>query len=237
MIPLKTFVEGFTSFWRAQVPRSEEFVRRMNLSYERISPPIAANGPSERRSVVNEMSTRMFQALVKRQIDRSLPDHSYLTRLEQQCKEKISRLAGGRGQVAHNLSEGEQSEAHTLALVLYDYFLADLRRRDCVLDPPLKGCGLIDACEADVFARHTLYEIKAGDRGFRSIELRQLLVYCALNYASGQYAIEKVGVVNPRQGIEFNYPIDDLAIEVAGKTSAQLFQVVIGYLTAGGVSI
>ena len=38
---------------------------------------------------------------------------------------------------------------------------------------------------------------KTVERAIRSSDIRQLITYAALNYASQQYAIDKIGIFNP----------------------------------------
>ncbi len=57
------------------------------------------------------------------------------------------------------------------------------------VSPRFEGCGWLDECEADFLTSNVLVEVKAGDRAFRSIDLRQVLIYCALNFASKKYDI------------------------------------------------
>src|SRR5262249_39484161 len=74
------------------------------------------------------------------------------------------------------------------------------REQGTTLLPVFPGCGWVMECAGDVLAGSTLFEVKAGQRGFRSIDLRQMLVYCALNFAAKTYDISTVCLVNPRTG-------------------------------------
>jgi hypothetical protein len=69
----------------------------------------------------------------------------------------------------------------------------------------------------------TLYEVKCVERNLRSIDIRQVLTYCALNYQSRQFEIDEVCVVNPRRGIVFRFGVEALAEQASGKNSADLF--------------
>ena len=86
-----------------------------------------------------------------------------------------------------------------------------------------KGCGILDSCYGDLFVGSCLYEVKCVERNLRSIDIRQVLTYCALNYQSQQITIDEVSIVNPRRGIAFRYGVEALAQQVSGKNSAELF--------------
>jgi hypothetical protein len=103
-------------------------------------------------------------------------------------------------------------------------------------EPNFAGCGFLNPCVGDVLIGDALYEVKAGDRRFRSTDIRQLLTYCALNYAAGTCTIKKAGCVNPRRGTYFILELDAIAYAMAGKSSSELFSDIIYYVSSGGVS-
>ena len=81
-----------------------------------------------------------------------------------------------------------------------------------------------------------LWEIKAGDRKFRSVDLRQVIVYAALNRASDQHDIKGLGLVNPRMGISFKAELDEFCLEMSGKPSGELLGEVVYYISSGDIS-
>jgi hypothetical protein len=103
-------------------------------------------------------------------------------------------------------------------------------------EPNFAGCGFLNPCVGDILIGHELYEVKAGDRRFRSTDLRQLMTYCALNYAAGTCTVTKAGCVNPRRGTYFVLELDAIAYELAGKSSSELFSDIIYHVSSGGVS-
>ena len=86
-------------------------------------------------------------------------------------------------------------------------------------------------CKADVLFGETLYDIKAGDRDFRLVDVRQLITYCALNHAVSNYTINKVGVVNPRLGVFFNVGVDELVEGMTGTSAVELFEEITTFLS------
>jgi hypothetical protein len=103
-------------------------------------------------------------------------------------------------------------------------------------EPNFAGCGFLNPCVGDVLIGQELYEVKAGNRQFRSTDLRQLMTYCALNYAAGTHAITKAGCINPRRGTYFVLDLDAIAHEMAGKSSSELFSDIIYHVSSGGIS-
>ena len=87
-------------------------------------------------------------------------------------------------------------EAIELAKRLEDCF-ANLPGEAVIIQPRFRGCGVLDSCYGDLLASQCLYEVKMVDRNLRGMDLRQVLVYCALNYRSQQYIINSVSILNP----------------------------------------
>ncbi|WP_456703132.1 hypothetical protein [Bradyrhizobium sp. USDA 4449] len=107
---------------------------------------------------------------------------------------------------------------------------------EVTFEPHFAGCGFLNPCVGDVLIGHELYEVKAGDRQFRSTDIRQLITYCALNYAAGNYAITQAGCVNPRRGTYFALDLDAIAHAMAGKSATELFSDIVYHVSSGGIS-
>ncbi|WPO43337.1 hypothetical protein [Tardiphaga sp. 42S5] len=102
--------------------------------------------------------------------------------------------------------------------------------------PQFSGCGIIDSCEGDVYFDGQLFEIKAGDRNIRSVDLRQLLVYSALNFAEKKRKIERVGLFNPRIGTYFSSTIEELCIEISGRSAIEMLSELVRIFSSGDIS-
>jgi hypothetical protein len=97
--------------------------------------------------------------------------------------------------------------------------------------PEFLGCGWLSSCAGDVYAQGTLYEIKAGDRAFRSIDLRQLLTYCALNFAAKKYDIADVCLLNPREGTFAQFDLNALCGALAGRSAVEVLGDIVEYVS------
>jgi hypothetical protein len=73
-----------------------------------------------------------------------------------------------------------------------------------------------------VLAGGILYEVKSGGRRFRSLDLRQLALYLALNHFSNQYTIHRVGLYNPREGFDFDIGHREFALHFSGLSTEEL---------------
>jgi hypothetical protein len=122
---------------------------------------------------------------------------------------------------AVGLNTYERNESNVLYRRL-SHFFARRTPKDIVTLPEFHGCGFIDRCAGDIIVEDTLYEVKAGGRFFRSIDLRQLLVYSMLNRRAGTYDVTKLGMFNPRVGIYYEASLAEICYEVSGKGPDEL---------------
>jgi hypothetical protein len=129
---------------------------------------------------------------------------------------------------AEDLTPGEIEDAREQHERMMCVFTADATG-EVVPEPVFPGCGFIDTCRGDVLVCKTLFEVKAGDRLFRSIDVRQLVTYAALNLVSRQHKIHKVGLFNPRVGIR-------AAVEVSGKDAITLLSEIVVAISSGETS-
>ncbi|MEU4328981.1 hypothetical protein [Nonomuraea dietziae] len=88
---------------------------------------------------------------------------------------------------------------------------------------PAPGCGVVNAAIADIVDSKQIAEVKAVGRMFRAIDLRQLLTYAAIFYASG-ILVEDLSLYNPRKAIVFTGKIEDISLSVCGRPAFELMQ-------------
>jgi hypothetical protein len=103
-----------------------------------------------------------------------------------------------------------------------------------IVMPHFPGCGWLSECDGDVIGDHVLYELKAGARRFRMLDVKQVLVYCALNFAAKIYDIRHVCLVNPREGLYFSEPLDRLCTLVAGRGAVEVLSDIVEYVSDAG---
>ena len=104
------------------------------------------------------------------------------------------------------------------------------------LKPVFAGCGYISASEGDVLLKNTLYEVKTVDRPFRSVDIRQLISYAAMNSVSKQFVIERIGIINPRRGTRCDLDIEIVSTEISGRPASELFWLLASAISSGELS-
>lgn len=222
MISETFFASNFTSIWRVLTPTMDEFVRRMNMDgYDRQWPPFASSNDPRRRGLVNEAAYLLFCLRSNDGGDGASSVAGIDAAFEAARKYIYSQVDVAERPIE---TPGERAEAAELAHRLF-WFFRHPSRVPMSLAPRFRGCGMIDACVGDVLAQDgNLFEIKSGERAFRAIDYRQLLVYVALHYAETKQVYRRVNLINPRVGIWVALETEELADGLSGGPASLLCQ-------------
>jgi hypothetical protein len=216
---------------------AEEYLRTRNRALNEYAVPVEAVVAPESRGVVNELGYRIFIKSMELRRSPEFVPSELSERSYEETLEYIRNLTQPERFEVPPLQEAI-SEATTLATNLAVFFSHANRRtryrfreQSIIAAPVFSGCGWIEECAGDLLGSKVLFEVKAGDRNFRSIDLRQVLTYCALNFASKQYDIRHVCLVNPRLAVFLGESLERLCQEVAGRTSAEVLGDIVQYVS------
>jgi hypothetical protein len=106
-----------------------------------------------------------------------------------------------------------------------------------LFDPSFPGSGVVSSCRGDLLAGTTLVEVKAGNRGFRAEDVRQVLVYLALNYVARQHEITHMMLLNPRSGHYSKLSVTSLCLFASGLSENELLESIIFGFSLQGTSV
>lgn len=230
MISEKQFSEQFSGFWGQCLPfLTPQAIAAMNVngvpmpdSRGFVARPFAPTEESANNDLVADTGFGIFAAAVQSgKSVHSVRNEALVERISQSAFERIKGLRKLEGKADLKHLRGID-DAMEIAVRLEDFFECE-DAGELLIQPRFKGCGILDSCYGDLLMHTTLYEVKCVERNLRSIDIRQVLTYAALNYQSRQYAINQVCVVNPRRGIAFRFDVETLAQHASGKNSAELF--------------
>lgn len=237
MISEKKLVSSHSSFWRNLMPMGDAFVRGMNVKLERILPPFVPSGRGDRNALISELSFRIYcESIVSgRPFDELRSKTEFVDGLSYDVSKYISRLENTVS-VVLEMSLAEKDEAFILASRLDQFIRYTNPGKEIRPRPHFFGCGVVDDCEGDILAGDMLIELKNVERDFRIADLRQLLTYCALDFAAGSKGIKQVGLVNARSGQWYKIGLNDLSLAVSGVPSTDLISDLIRYITADAPS-
>ncbi|WP_157757139.1 hypothetical protein [Pannonibacter phragmitetus] len=230
MIDASSFAAHHNAFWSNFTPTSEYFVRRINLEHaERWSLPIHKPEDPIRSALVAELAF----AQVSAKLD-GIPEERVGEVALEEAKKRLRPLFEDPISLVQEITQVEQDQISSLEKNLLSFFTR--RNLPTVTRPLFAGCGYVDSSEGDIISGSCLFEIKAVNRPFRSIDIRQLITYCALNHLSGQFQLDAIGVFNPRRGLYFEASIEDVSHEISGQSGQELFDTIIHAISSGDIS-
>lgn len=205
MISETNFSKGYSSFWAEYFPWLNSYcqsVNKYNLHNERQC--ISEIDLAEHRAINNSIAFLHFRNIA------SHPDYD----LKLSRDEGISFMRRFQRNSLSTYSFNESDQKIILAQVKN---LTSRYSKDVLISPFFPGCGILDNCYGDIIQGNKLTEVKAGNRQIIPADIRQLLVYSALNWISSseKYEIEALEIYNPRVGYSWSSNIDDLLISIA----------------------
>lgn len=237
MISEKQFIFNFNFFWNSLLPTSSLFLTRINEDlYERHFDYLQSPITGRRRSFISFISFQLFTLASKQKIQLIDYQYDHYKLIEGQFIKQFLELEEDDTELTSPLALQEYLEALSLANRLQAYFSKISNGNPLITNPLFKGCGFLNNCIGDVIVNETLYEIKMVNRNFRISDCKQILTYCALNYVSKQYKLNKVSLFNPRSGKLTIFNIDDFCLTLSGKPSTFLFGEIIEFVSGGGIS-
>ena len=222
----RDFAKGFSEMWGNYFPLlTPNFVQVFNEAYvRRITDPsgvvarIPLGANTHQADAVAEFAFHLAAEAyaVGISVDHASGDPQ-LT--ERAMSEALLAVRGQRGQLSpavHSLSEAEQSEGVAMARI-YERFIR-LWPADAAVEfsPAIAGANIMPSCRADLSIGAALYEIKTVSRNFQSRDIRQLLIYLALQAAAGDRRWLYGGLFNPREGVFCRFSVDWLVERLSG---------------------
>ncbi|MBL0591456.1 hypothetical protein [Aeromonas veronii] len=231
MISCTEISRNYPSLWKQLFPFINRLARKCNLQKISFNDYLHSQTSPARRALVNELSFRLFKEIIN-------CGYSSIPKIPAQRVEEIKnetyryiQKLNKKAEPDEYVSDTELNEAKELAGITFIYFKTYEPGRKPIISPTFFGCGAISECQGDVLIGNTLYEIKAGDRDFRVSDLKQVLIYCALDFSHKNSKIKNIGLLNPRLGIYVILSLTD-AVEIAsGQNTVDCFTELVNIFT------
>lgn len=234
MISEHQFSTLYSSVWRTTMPLADGYWAIENLTLERVEPPLPAMAAKSMRAVVNETAFRVFCQLHggPSTAGRARLAAATTTQLPEAIA-YVSRFSNAPPVDPSDVDSDCRKEVAELVNRLLRYFP---NRAPTILKPRFSGCGILSECEGDVIEGSCLYEVKAGDRPFRAVDLRQLLTYAALAYAKGALSFTDIGIFNPRTGVVWRRSLEDVSHALSGMRLGDTLSTLVEQFSVASVS-
>ncbi|GJF07400.1 hypothetical protein PSD17_63470 [Pseudonocardia sp. D17] len=223
MITVSTFSRQ-ASIWRQVAPTLEQFVRWANTNLHPAGEAVNIFGPADRNPLIAEVGFRLAAAGFQ-------PTPVPPPQLEAEARRMITGLPRGSA-ASESLQAFEWHQAAALSKAIRHFADAFSPAQ---FSPSVPGCGVVGAAVADIISGSHLIEVKTVNRPFRGSDIRQVLTYSAMYYASGT-TVDKMTIYNPRLGCAFSMPLNSVAAGVSGHSQVELMQDIVHYMTGMQVS-
>ena len=196
-----------------------QFVKTQNLRLECFSKPLNLT-TGDNRGLIGELTFRLFSTSYWKSCKVTELHKSEVQLCVEQSVGFIQRFrAFSRQPVLQTSIEGI-NEASKLANQLLDFFNSE--KTVLELWPVFPGCGWLDSVEGDGLGGSTLYEIKCGQSRIKGKDIKQILCYLSLNYASKKYDIRQICLLNPRTGLVLRCSVESLCHDISGAPASIL---------------
>ena len=229
MISERQLARGFRGLWNEVLPvLTPHFMRLFNEAYSRgPADGISAvpSRPDTDPAVVAEFAFHVARLAHERVGSfRGVADNDIiLSDAESTALSLIDEYENVKHAPPTSLSQNARSEG-LLLVRNYEVFLATYSSQEIEFRPDIPGSGFVDACTADLSIGSTLFEVKTIERNIGSKELRQLLVYLALQSATGEKRWSQAGFFNPRRGLVYEFSVDKIIpLMSGGRLASEVF--------------
>jgi hypothetical protein len=230
MISERQLANGFQELWGEVLPTlTPHFVHLFNEAYRQQLASVDSSIPSQPETDASMVAEFAFH-VARLAHDRGVPycdvegNVELLSTAETVALGLIKHYEKQTAEPRAALSAAERSEG-LLLVRNYDDFLSRSPAQAIEFRPPLQGSGFVDACSADLSIGNTLFEVKTVERNIAGKDIRQILVYLALQAATGSRRWARGGFFNPRRGLVYEFSVDKLiSLMSGGRLAVEVFQ-------------
>jgi hypothetical protein len=231
MITERQFAASFPDFWQELLPLlTPSCVHLLNVNYEESLhdehglkiDPVEINEETRDASVVSEFAYHLAKEAFQQKllIDESFKDNSIRRVAEASAFDLINRYEGNRILSYSCLDDAELDEGLILAKQYESFALLHGGLEKCTFQVPIKGCGIIHSCYADlVIGDDCLVEVKTVKRQLSGKDVRQLIVYLALSSITNPHLWKHVIFFNPRRATFHKFQAHELIEFISGGKS------------------
>jgi hypothetical protein len=220
----------FSGFWNATLPNLETVVRTLNLAPERAQPPLVSRINASRRDIVSETAFRSCCLAPKGNIDSASATQAF--------QEASTLLSTKEQPNIPRLDDVELKEVEGISFRIRQFvsWVEMPQRLEADYEPLFSGIGALETCKGDIRVGEELIEIKCVDRGYRSVDFRQVLIYSALEYLKVKNTFARLTLYNPLRGTYVSLTPDEITNSAGGKTKSEFFSELSYLLGSGEIS-
>ena len=245
MISERTFSRSFQSFWKELFPLltpsfvhffnatlSQKIIDENNKEIEHLNPK-SKNLPF---AVIAEFAFYLVKEAFEQQkeIDELEKNESIIKKITKLAIDNVSKYEGDFFLFKEGFRLTDEEVDFGLKLARnYNYFFSKLGKyKNIEFNPKLQGAGFLDTCECDISFNSTLIEVKTVNRNIASKDIRQLIIYLALQSATHVKKWDEACFFNPRKAVYQLFTVDDFLYQISGgKSTYDIFQNIIDFVS------
>lgn len=242
MISERTFASSFPGFWLDLLPLlTPRLVHLINVGFckklkdKENSPigPILKNPKVRDNAVISEFAFFIAQIAIQENnsIEEISQDNKYIELAQKKAISVVEIYEKGNLHLSLPFLSEEQEEGIALALNYSKFFEERCKKQSIEFSPKILGSGFLSECNADISVGSTLFEVKTVDRNLSGKDIRQLVIYLALQNATGNSRWKKAGFFNPRKSIYHEFHVSEIIKQMAGgRPASEVFQELIDFV-------
>jgi len=187
---------------------------------------------TDRPDIVAEFAFRLARLAKVHAVafDQLQSNEPLLSKAEGEALELIRRYEGAAPEDMIPVSPAERAEGLRLCERygrLYPVFSSGFDVEFC---PAFPGAGFLNLSEGDIRIGDCLIEVKTTAKKPAGKDIRQLIVYAALDANARGRSLRELGIFNPRRGTLHKVEIDPLLLRLSGgKPSSDVFADLIAF--------
>ena len=250
MISERTFARYFPGFWGELLPLlTPAFVHVIKESYERHvlgdfgfpADAVGKQSESGNSAVLAEFAYFLAKAAVenKCEVAETFQSEELRTSALQCAEAAVEKYEARGGSIPATVTLGDQQEALALGRN-YELFFRQrsFDTENIELSVQIPGAGFLSPCQADLSIGSRVFEIKTVDRNIAGKDIRQLIVYLALQAGTGERRWNRAGFFNPRRAVYQEFDVDQVISRMSGgRSSAEVFRDLIDFVCSRDVQI
>lgn len=220
MISEITFAKDYTSFWNSLLTNGKNYVRLVNgtLVTDTHKPLIKESNHSAMIAFINLVSFKMFSFYIENK--RNLNSEE-IHNICHTAADQLKRFSP----FYHEFTIPDFFTIKEEVNFITKHLLTRYQNQEVVISPAFSGLGFLNRSEADLIFDNTLVELKSGERKFKLIDFRQILIYLTQNHFSKEpLDLEYFELFNPRMGILFESRIDDMVYQLSALTPVEVYE-------------
>lgn len=248
MISERRFASSFDGFWSELLPLltapfvhmiGENYKERLTGQYGFPLQPIEKTSDTD-SAIIAEFAFYLTKSSIEKELsvqaaydDVSIRKNAELT--------AITAVQLYEGAIPYPVSELDDDESREGLLIAKNYPLffkemSYLGKPE--FGPIVQGAGFLQTCQADLSIGSGLFEVKTVTRNIASKDIKQLIVYLALQAATGKRKWTTAGFFNPRKGEYHEFAVDEVLAQISGgRSSSEIYHTLIDFVGSWDVQL